>query len=443
VLTPTEALRRFRIAREKVDNLTTVGIAGPGDALADWDNTKATLALLQSEDQNVNFCLSTNGLLLPRYASELVGLGVTHVTVTVNAIDASIGAKIYKFVRMGELTYVGEAGAAVLLSNQIEGIKRLIELGVVVKVNTVLISGVNDSHVEKVSEFMATLGVSVHNIMQMVPVKGAVFGELPQVSRHVLDTVRAQCAEYLPQMHHCQQCRADAVGKLTENLLPFIEEAEGSRTVSTPIEATNVVVAVVPDATSAPFSGGRAQLAPTKGLRTAVGVRPLSKGASGTGSTQHAGCHPGEQILRTHKTASCRPLDLRAPMRVAVASRSGMMVDTHFGHAKDFLVYEVDEHSLRFVERRNTETFCKGNDYCADDEQENRLDKTIATISDCKAVVCLRIGHAPQAKLKAQGIVVLTNCDSIEEAVRAAREKLIAELQAEKAPEAFEMASSS
>jgi nitrogenase cofactor biosynthesis protein NifB len=383
VLNPAEALERFKTARQKVARLTTVGIAGPGDALANWDATRQTLELIRAEDSQVTFCLSTNGLMLPRYADELAGLGVTHVTVTVNAIDTGIGGKIYRFARMGSISYEGDAAAAVLLSNQVEGIRRLVELGVVVKVNTVLIAGVNDTHVSEVSKFMAGLGVSVHNIMQMVPVAGAVFGDLPQVSRHVLDSAREQCATYLPQMSHCQQCRADAVGKLAEDLLPLLEASEGKRVVQPPRDSTKVITALPPTLPS-----------------PSVPVPALPR------------------------------------LRVAIASRSGMMVDTHFGHAKDFLIYEVDDLSLRFVQRRNTDTYCRGNDYCADGEQENRLSKTIATVKDCKAVVSLRIGAAPSAKLKEQGILALTSCDSIEDAVRAARATLIGALERETARQA-------
>jgi MoaA/NifB/PqqE/SkfB family radical SAM enzyme len=306
-------------------------------------------------------------------------------------------------VKLDRLTYFGEAAAAVLLSNQIEGIRRLIALGVVVKVNTVLISGVNDHHVEEVSRFMAELGVSFHNIMQMVPVQGSVFGDLPQVSRHVLDEVRAQCAQHLPQMRHCQQCRADAVGKLSEDLLHIIEGDEGIRKVRPP-HASSKVITVVPPGDN--DNGDK---------RDGTILSPV--GASGK----------KEEVVAKSYHPSCSDHRPMGKLRVAVASRSGMMVDTHFGHAKDFLVYEVDGLSLRYLERRNTDTYCKGSDYCADDERENRLNQTIATVRDCRAVVCLRIGHAPSQKLRDQGIHPLTSCDSIEAAVREAQQFLVNE----------------
>ena len=36
--------------------------------------------------------------MLPLYAQELIDLGVSHVTVTMNAVDTKIGAEIYNHV---------------------------------------------------------------------------------------------------------------------------------------------------------------------------------------------------------------------------------------------------------------------------------------------------------------------------------------------------------
>ena len=44
-------------------------------------------------------CMSTNGLLLPKYAEKLAELGVNTVTVTVNAIDPEIAKDIYSFIK--------------------------------------------------------------------------------------------------------------------------------------------------------------------------------------------------------------------------------------------------------------------------------------------------------------------------------------------------------
>jgi nitrogenase molybdenum-iron protein alpha/beta subunit/MoaA/NifB/PqqE/SkfB family radical SAM enzyme len=214
VLTPAEALDRYLEVKGKVPNLTVVGIAGPGDALEDFEKTSKTLKMIRMVDSDVTFCLSTNGLMLPQYANEIVELGVSHVTVTVNAVDVKIASRIYKHVRyMGE-TYTGETAAAILMSNQLAGIKMLTEKGVIVKANIVMLKGINDTHIPKVVEKVKSLGATLTNIMQLIPVKGSAFESMPLVSRKEIMRMREQCGETLQQMMHCRQCRADAVGTL-------------------------------------------------------------------------------------------------------------------------------------------------------------------------------------------------------------------------------------
>lgn len=225
VLSPTEALARFRQARSRIPNLTTVGIAGPGDALANWESTSETLRLVRAEEPTATFCLSTNGLLLPRYADDIVRAGVTHVTVTVNAANPEIGACIYRLAQMDGIVYTGQAAAAVLLANQIQGIERLVELGVAVKVNTVLIAGVNEDHAQEVAALAARLGATYHNVMPHIPVDGSVFSDIERVGCQKLEGVRRSCEVYLPQMRHCRQCRADAVGTLANDISGELEVA--------------------------------------------------------------------------------------------------------------------------------------------------------------------------------------------------------------------------
>jgi len=112
ILSPQEAFKKFKLVKEKMDNLTVVGIAGPGDALANFDNTRETLKLIHEEYPDVTFCLSTNGLMLPLYAEELIKLGFSHVTVTMNTVDPEIGAKIYKHINFLGHKYTGVAAAS-------------------------------------------------------------------------------------------------------------------------------------------------------------------------------------------------------------------------------------------------------------------------------------------------------------------------------------------
>ena len=117
ILTPVAAMQKFLKVKKEIPNLSVVGIAGPGDALANWNDVRRTIELIKEQDKDVIFCLSTNGLMLPQYGPELVELGIKHVTVTVNCLNPSIGAQIYKHVIYEGTSYTKEAGAEILIKN--------------------------------------------------------------------------------------------------------------------------------------------------------------------------------------------------------------------------------------------------------------------------------------------------------------------------------------
>ncbi|HEY5586957.1 MAG TPA: nitrogenase cofactor biosynthesis protein NifB, partial [Ruminiclostridium sp.] len=217
ILTPKDAKIKFDIVKEKIGELTIVGIAGPGDALDNWDNTKKSIELIRAENPDIVFCLSTNGLMLPEYAQEIIKLGVTHVTVTVNCVDNKIGAKIYKYVNYKGKQYVGEVGAKLLLENQLKGIKLLTSQGIIVKINIVMLEGINDHHVPDVVKKMKELGVFIINIMPLIPAQGSIFENHPQTNMKDLAKMRDICELDVKQMRHCKQCRADAIGMLCED----------------------------------------------------------------------------------------------------------------------------------------------------------------------------------------------------------------------------------
>nr|WP_087943735.1 nitrogenase cofactor biosynthesis protein NifB [Desulfofarcimen acetoxidans] len=217
ILTPLDALYKYRLVKEKIPYLSVVGIAGPGDALANWEHTRRSIELIKEADSEVVFCLSTNGLMLPYYAKEIIELGLKHVTVTVNSIEPAIGGRIYKFVNYREKKYEGAAGAEILLNNQLEGISLLTGAGILVKVNIVMIKGINDSHIPHVVRKVKNLGVFISNIMPLLPAPGSNFADYPQTGKKELNEMRKLCQLDLQQMFHCKQCRADAIGLLADD----------------------------------------------------------------------------------------------------------------------------------------------------------------------------------------------------------------------------------
>jgi len=355
VLSPEQARNKYLYVKSRMPNLKVVGIAGPGDSLAEWENTRATLRLIRESDPDVTFCLSTNGLLLPQCADDLAALGVSHVTVTLNAVDPAIGAKIYRHVDYMGTRYTGETGAAILMANQLASIKRVCDLGLICKVNIVMLKGINDEHIPKVVETVKELGCYITNIMQMIPVAGSAFEHMELTSNKEVMNMRRKCGETMPQMYHCKQCRADAIGTLGDDR-------------------------------SIEFRGC-------------------------------TGC--GEAKLPLAESAAL-------PLLFAVASKGGVLVDQHFGQVSDFYIYEYQNGSVRFRERRSVSKYCDGGGCDGmgggrrEAEPAGRMDAILDTVSDCAGVVCMRIGVAPQERLAEKGIQITTTYDRIEDAVNRA-----------------------
>jgi nitrogen fixation protein NifB len=217
VLSPQEALTHLRnvMADPRLGpTISVVGIAGPGDPLANAA-TFVTLRLLQAEFPQLRPCLSTNGLLLPQAVDELYALGLRTLTVTVNALDPQVGARIYARVDDDGRTRSGADGAALLIGRQLNGIARAARLGMAVKVNSVLIPGVNDAEIPRIAARVAKLDAFIMNVMPLIP--QADFATLTTPDRPQLEALRTACERFIGQMRHCQQCRADAVGLLGDD----------------------------------------------------------------------------------------------------------------------------------------------------------------------------------------------------------------------------------
>jgi len=58
ILTPVEALERYKTLKQTMPNLAVVGIAGPGDALANFGETGETLRLIRKIDPDITFCIA-------------------------------------------------------------------------------------------------------------------------------------------------------------------------------------------------------------------------------------------------------------------------------------------------------------------------------------------------------------------------------------------------
>lgn len=99
--------------------------------------------------------VTTNGILLQDMAGSLVEAGVTHVNVSLDTLDPD---------RFREITRGGD------LRRVLAGIDRLLELGVpTVKVNMVLMAGVNEGEVESLARLSLSRPIQVRYI-ELMPI---------------------------------------------------------------------------------------------------------------------------------------------------------------------------------------------------------------------------------------------------------------------------------
>jgi nitrogen fixation protein NifB len=381
LLTPEEAAHKVLVIAGKIPQMTVLGIAGPGDPLANPEKAFRTFELIAEQAPDIKLCLSTNGLMLPEYVERIKQLNIDHVTITINMVDPEIGAKIYPWVHYKRKRYRGIEGVKILHEKQMEGLQALKEADILCKVNSVMIPGINDEHLLEVNKVIRSKGAFLHNIMPLIsaPEHGTHFGLTGQrgPTPAELKAVQDNCAGNMKMMRHCRQCRADAVGLLGED---------------------------------------RSQeFTKDKFLQMNPEYDKLKR------QEVHAGIEKFREEINAAKQKSVETLHVTSPqdldasvqnspkILVAVATKGSGLVNQHFGHAKEFQIYEVDGKEVHFVAHRKIDHYCQGG-Y----GEQATLENIIEAIADCKAVLVAKIGDCPKEKLHAAGIETVESYDVIE-----------------------------
>ena len=295
ILSPEQAMDYLAEVVEAKPNTAVVGIAGPGDPFANPVQTMTTLRNVRQTYPDMMLCVASNGLNIGPYIDELAELNVTHVSITVNAVDPEIGEKVYAWVKDKKRTVGPELGARLLLERQLDAIKKLVAKGVLVKVNCIVLPGINEDHVEDVARTMGEFGVTIFNCMPYYPNKGSNFSHLGEPSAKMMKALRKKAAAFVPQMTHCKRCRADAVGLLDDPLNTHLMDR-------LKYHATKPI----------PFP--------------AMSAAP----------------------------AKAAPKNPDAPEKkyVAVATREGVLINQHLGEAKALYIYDINEETPVMVEKR-------------------------------------------------------------------------------------------
>ena len=394
LLTPEQAVKKALAIAAHVPEMTVLGIAGPGDALANPERTFETFRLLAEKAPDIRLCVSTNGLALPEHVEALSKHHVDHLTITINCVDPAVGAKIYPWVFWNHRRVKGENAARILIEQQQRGLEMAVDKGILVKVNSVMIPGVNDEHLREVSRVVKEKGAFLHNVMPLIaePQHGTFYGVMGQRGpTHVeLQALQDACSGDMTMMRHCRQCRSDAVGLLGED-----RSAEFTMEQIDRMEIDHEAAVQRRAEVHARIDSERK--ARREATRNAVVARSEIQ-------------RPGARI--------------RSAL-IAVASVGGGVINQHFGHATEFLIYEATSEAVRFVGHRPVERYCLGADTCGD--AESALENSIRALEGCEAVLCSKVGYEPWGALEAAGIQPNGEhaMEPIESAVAAVYEEMV------------------
>ena len=371
LLNPDQAVKKVMAVAAAIPQMTVLGIAGPGDPLANPERTFATFRALTEKAPDIKLCVSTNGLALPAQVEELSRHNIDHVTITINCVDPDVGAKIYPWIFWNNRRIKGRKGAAILIEQQQKGLEMLVAKGILVKVNSVMIPGVNDEHLKEVSRVVKAKGAFLHNVMPLIAEAehGTFFGVMGQrgPTHAELQALQDDCAGDMNMMRHCRQCRADAVGLLGED--------RGAEFTMDKIEDLEIDYA-------------------------AAMQRRAEVHAQIEREREARRNRPGDAFVALSELKQAGRKT--RPVLMAVATTGGGVINQHFGHATEFLIYEASPEDVRFIGHRKVELYCSGGDTCGD--AETALQRTIRTLEGCEAVLCSKIGYEPWGLLEAAGI---------------------------------------
>lgn len=397
LLTPDQAVKKTKAVAANIPQMTVLGIAGPGDPLANPERTFETFRRLSEEAPDIKLCVSTNGLALPDSVDELAKHNIDHVTITINCVDPEIGAKIYPWIYWNNKRIRGKKAAKILIDQQQKGLEMLIARGILVKVNSVMIPGVNDEHLKEVSKVVKQKGAFLHNVMPLISEAehGTFYGIMGQrgPEPEELQDLQDACAGDMNMMRHCRQCRADAVGLLGED--------RGEEFTMDKIEEMNIDYAAAMEKRAVIHEGILGELNAKREKKARLATATVPSMAKETGKSYR-------QVL------------------MAVATSGGGLINQHFGHATEFLVYEASGNGVRFIGHRKVDQYCIGNDSCG--EKESALAGSIRALKGCEVVLCSKIGFEPWALLEEAGIAPNGEhaMEPIEEAVLAVYDEMIA-----------------
>ncbi|WP_320040283.1 nitrogenase cofactor biosynthesis protein NifB [uncultured Desulfobacter sp.] len=345
ILSPDQAMAYLAEVVAAKPNTSVVGIAGPGDPFANGDKTMETLNKVRAAYPEMLLCVATNGMNIHPYLDDLKAINTTHVSITINAVNPEVGAKIYSWVRDKKRSIGPTEGVKLLLSRQLDAVEGLKKRNIRVKVNSILLPGINEDHIVEVARKMGEMNVDIFNIMPYFPTKGSKFEDMKEPGKDLVKELRKAAQVFVPQMTHCKRCRADAVGLLDDPMnVKLMDRLRYHAT--TPI--------------------------------------PLSR-ASRYGREDAV-----KEDFDAYNDPASRPY-------VALATREGALINQPLGEATELLIYDLGHEVPRLVETRTLPKSGSGN---------AGWTNLARTIKDCHTILVSGAGDAPKKILSTMGFTI-------------------------------------
>lgn len=163
--------------------LKKVRITG-GEPLLRKDLSKL-VSMIRGLSDEIDIAITTNGVLLSKYAKELAEAGLSRVTVSLDAFSDQL------FKEMSDSNYS--------VTEVLQGVSSALEAGLPVKVNSVIKRGKNESEIITLMEHFGPLGIQVRFIEFMdVGTKNEWMLESVVTGKEMRDTLRQEFGELKP-----------------------------------------------------------------------------------------------------------------------------------------------------------------------------------------------------------------------------------------------------
>ncbi|SFR57466.1 radical SAM protein [Anaeromicropila populeti] len=195
-----------------------IGVAGPGDPMSNPTELFSTFKIVNEKFHQFKKCMCTNGFYLSKYKDEFIDAKLDYVTITLNSRNAETLGDIYEFLKYDGELYQGVEMGRLVMRLQDEALRIIDEIpDLKLKINIVVIPGVNDNELEDMIDYISQFNVYTVNLIPVLPVKGTAFEKVPSLSKEEIQSLKNELRGKYNSMKfkkHCSRCRADACGKI-------------------------------------------------------------------------------------------------------------------------------------------------------------------------------------------------------------------------------------